>query len=81
MEITRGVLTMSKEFNHEYLNSEKLLQRNDIELDYHYNALGYLKLVMGGTAIPKSIDITRKEDHKLICTINNKKLLDQLADD
>ena len=58
-----------------------LTHSNDIEFKYHYHLLGYLKLIAGGTAIPKSIDILDKESHLVIKTIDDKKLLDELADD
>jgi len=60
--------------------SFKLTHNNDIELKYHYGILGYLKLIAGGTALPKSVDVLNKTDKSVIKIIHNKKLLNQLAD-
>ncbi len=67
--------TASKDF------ASELLHRNDIELKYHYGLPGYLKLLLGGTAKPTSIDVYSKEDHELVMHIEDPESLDALADD
>ena len=39
---------MRRQLKEKYFNAENLLHSNDIELEYHYGPLGYLKMIFGG---------------------------------
>ena len=61
--------------------AQAILHSNDIELHYHYNFMGYIKMIMGGTALPKSVDVFDLDTHVLITHIEDKDVLSALAGD
>ena len=72
---------MRRQLKEKFFNAENLLHSNEVELEYHYGALGYLKMFLGGTPIPEHIEVYRKKDHALIWDIKDQELCDELADD
>lgn len=58
-----------------------LTSSNKIILDYHYRIIDYLILFFGGTRVPVAIDVYDKKTHRHMLHIENKEVLDLMADD
>lgn len=71
---------MHKQLEQKFRNTEALTHNMDIKFKYHYSFVGYIKLLAGGTALPKSVDIINKNDHSLIRVVKDEELLNGLGE-
>ncbi len=60
-------------------NTEDLLFDEQYDLEFKYSLWGYLRLIVGMTAIPTKVNVFKNQKKHLIGSIKEETILSQLA--